>query len=59
MWYWKIMFDTTGKAVEVMAGTMAYATAELAREAGTRERLSHGWTMGDGYWTLVEEAKDG
>jgi hypothetical protein len=58
VFYWKIMRDTPQGPQLIGGGLTGYATEELAREASRQERLLFGWTMADGYYDVVEEAKD-
>lgn len=52
MYYWRIMHETRGL---ILAGLVPYATEQLARDASRRERMAHGWTMGDGYYDEVDD----
>jgi hypothetical protein len=58
VFYWNIMRDTPEGTQLIGGSLIGYATEELAREASRKERLLFGWTMTEGYYDVVKEAKD-
>lgn len=55
-YFWRIVHSDTGRLIG--GGTIPYASAELARDAGDRERRERGLTLGHGFHTDVDAEVD-